>query len=238
MGWYTHGYHMIYQEHQDPLKNHLLRLAEMAVLNNRPAVVAASFLTKYPDFLLIGTVQTQFEHSPTVMQQHYDPDIKAWVLDNDPEIPYALYGTNVGGIAVMGALFGDLNLYDQRKDLGVPLTDADRPHYGWEEGTRASSYTYFALPELITMARKLGPELQGYIDVVEWPKSPPDPGVRPLEPEQPALPSTMREPLEAPPLPPGLHRASYGIDTAITYMSIPVNGTDLPINTYPLILPE
>jgi hypothetical protein len=244
---------MIYRNHMDSRKNSMLRVAELRIRQGEPAETTGNFLAKYsnfsPDgrfmpgtgFLLIGSVQSQETRLPTLGKQHYDTDLKAWVLDSDPHSGPSLYGTNVGGIAVLSALFGDLNEHNERKRLGIPLTDADRPHFGWEltHPDHDSIFTYYALAELISSARKLGHELQGSIDVVDWPQLDPYQVVAPMsdaEYQPPPTPS-MRARQERT-LPPGIHHASYAFNDAITYMSIPVNGTDLPPTIRPLLLPD
>ncbi len=236
---------MIYREHADPALNGLLKDAEIAVFNRMPAQVIAGRVARLGEFLLIGTVKTQWAHEPTFNHQRYDTDLKAWVLDADPPANPVLYATHVGGIAVLSALFGDLNEFDQRKRLGMPLTEQDRPHFGWEScpsfvNTRLGErqhrdYTYYVLPELISTARKLGPTLEGSIDVIGLPNKDDCFVLENSSSEETELLAYYRQ--EQRELPEGIHHGSYGLQEAITYMSIPVNGTDLHPMTRPLILP-
>lgn len=232
---------MMYREHEDPNSNELLRLTSVGIANRAPAQSLAGRLTRLGNFLLIGTLQTQEAHAPTLNHQNYDTNLRAWVLDRKASMGPVLYATRIGGIAVLSALFGDLNEFDQRKRLGIPLTDADRPHFGWEK--RISSvntlqdtrehfdYTYYALPELISAARKLGPDLRGSIDVIAKPRL--IPYLKPPE-EDGGYPRFITE---APDIAPGISHGVFGFGDAETYMSIPVDGTDLPLNVKPLILP-
>lgn len=233
---------MIYTEHPNQAANTLLRSAEIAIHSGRPATLTASTLARSGRFLLIGTVQSQAVHVPRPAHQHYDTELKAWVLDAEPSQKSALYATDVGGIAVLSALFGDLNEVDQRKRLGVPLTDLERPHFGWEPSDPdwdSRLFKYYALPELISAVRKQGYALEASIDVIErpvrgynfslYPFSLPEDHENVLPPERQDQPYTQ--------LPSGIHHGTTDIQgEAITYMSIPVNGTDLPPNILPLIL--
>lgn len=82
--------------------------------------------------------------------------------------------TDIGEIAICAALFGDLNRRDQRAELGEPLVSHGPPYYAWET-TRYSSrhgspsrkpYDVFTTPQLMNVAKLMGPALKGSIDIV------------------------------------------------------------------------
>lgn len=125
------------------------------------------------DYYFIGTVESQQQHHTGLNRLYMDRDIGKWVYTTE-EKEAGLIVTNVGCIAILAGLFGDLNVQDQRWMLGVPLTATPPPHFGWRQlpgyfdPTRVE-YEACARPELIAKAQLEGPELTGYIDLVKAP---------------------------------------------------------------------
>lgn len=120
---------------------------------------------------LLGTVESSPIHSvrPGRDLLQYDRNIGIWMHS---EVD-AVYITDSPEVAIMCALFGDMNVAPpgQRALLNKPLTTKPSPHFGWEAGhfdSDPDALIYFARPELIRAARKLGSTVLGHIDIVRF----------------------------------------------------------------------
>jgi hypothetical protein len=93
------------------------------------SVVDAMACIEEKGYLFIGTAQTQAVHEPIPDQRYNDVNLGKDIYVEDPGVP-VLQLTWSGRIAIMGAVFGDINVPNQRLLLGEPLTP-EPSSYGW-----------------------------------------------------------------------------------------------------------
>lgn len=159
-----------------------------AVTNRDPDVSTVDALAAIvaKDYNLLGTAQSQAVHEPVADQHYGDRHLGHEVYVEDPGIP-VLQATWSGKIAIMGAVFGDINVPQQRQQLGNPLTDG--PHrYGWfgllpeviqekldlplgDLGYVQESIALQADLELLHAVRRQHDTIVGGVDVLAWNES-------------------------------------------------------------------
>lgn len=124
-------------------------------------------------YLFIGGVKHQEKREPNLGVQMLNMFSMDWENIDILGRP-TVAATNLGGIAICAALFGDLNCRDERAQLGAPLVGHGPPFYSFapahhshqEMSPSQKNYAIFATPQLINVAQLMGPALKGYIDVV------------------------------------------------------------------------
>lgn len=210
-------------ESYDPEKDRIRALAQAA--NKRKLRVADALreMVGAPEiagrYFLIGSRTSEKYHGPVYGFTHYDrKGIPTWqYLENFGQETKSLVVTKLAKVAIIAALFGDIN-HNHPEDIisnrGRPqsrldsiITSQPRPHYGWtpdpfeEEGV-----ALHAIPELINCA----PQLEGAVDIVHY--GAPIPGLRgPAEP--------------IPQFGTGMYNLREG---AITVATVNILGQDLP----------
>ncbi len=174
-----------YREEYDSEKDRIRALAEAA--NKRKLRVADALreMVGAPEiagqYFLIGSRRSEKYHGPVYGFTHYDRrGIPTWqYLENPGRETKSLVVTKLAKVAIISALFGDINRnwpenVRPQKNNSVPrpqsrlddiITSRPRPHYGWtpdpfeEEGV-----ALHAIPELINCA----PQLEGAVDIVHY----------------------------------------------------------------------
>lgn len=95
---------------------------DMSILDATARILAAGYL-------FVGTAQSEPVHYPTSRQRYLDRRLNHEVYVEEPE-QAVLQATWSGKLAVLGAVFGDINKPGQRRDMGAPLTP-EQHTYGW-----------------------------------------------------------------------------------------------------------
>lgn len=80
-------------------------------------------------YLFVGTAESQALHEPVPDQRYRDVDLGTEIYVEEPGVP-VLQMTWSGKIAVLTAIFGDINIPHQRARMASPLTPETR-QYGW-----------------------------------------------------------------------------------------------------------
>lgn len=152
---------------------------DISLLDATTSILAAGYL-------FIGTAQSEPIHYPTSGQRYLDRHLDHEVYVEEPEQPI-LQATWSGKLAIMGAVFGDINKPGQRKAMGAPLTA--EPHiYGWyglhykevqarlgladnDPGYHEDAIGIQADLELLHAVQKLHDNLTGSIDILRMDES-------------------------------------------------------------------
>lgn len=147
-----------------------VRLAVARLQNKESSPVVELLRLARAGYFFIGTAESKQQHTPKVDTTYFDRSINQWVYTRRGTP--SLIVTNVGGVAILSALFGGINYPNKTHIHGEPLTDQFPPHYAWQEqpgyykDTQRIQYHYQLRPELISAAQKYGGELTGCIDIV------------------------------------------------------------------------
>lgn len=80
-------------------------------------------------YLFVGTAESQAFHEPVPDQRYRDLDFGAEIYVEEPGVP-VLQMMWSGKLTVLTAIFGDINIPNQRALMGAPLTPEPRL-YGW-----------------------------------------------------------------------------------------------------------
>lgn len=139
-------------------------------------------------FFAIGTPESKFLHDPFYQFNFFSHSIANWCYMEKPGVEEkpTLVVTKLSRVAIISALFGDINEHTQSEHLenctdplrvinpcacppatfSTSIIDRPRPHFGWDpDPHEEEGVALHALPELINKAHKLS----GFIDIVEVP---------------------------------------------------------------------
>lgn len=120
-------------------------------------------------YFLAGTAKSQAIHKPRPALRAFDGEQWVRVFEDDRPV---LRATQLGGLAVACALFGDINEHHQRRNMGDPLPETAaqfRFSYSTEvspDQPYATFYNLWCRPELVRFAQDRGTHLEGSIDIL------------------------------------------------------------------------
>lgn len=127
----------------------------------------------------VGTRQTSGLHHPHYAFKRYSRNVPGWhyLEKPGPDERSLLIATKLTRVAIISALFGDINetmpepgtaawkhaTARPASRLDPSITSRPRPHFGWTpDAFEEDGVKLHALPELINAA----PQLSGYIDII------------------------------------------------------------------------
>jgi hypothetical protein len=156
---------------QPPLPDDLVEIVAAAQNPNEDYnVLDAAVEVASLGYFLAGTAKSQAIHRPRPAIRAFDGE--NWVQVFEDERP-VLRATQLGGLAIACALFGDMNDYHQRRNMGDPLPEIAaqvRLSYSIEvpsDQPDATRYHLWCRPELIRFAQDRGTRLEGAIDILQ-----------------------------------------------------------------------
>lgn len=121
-------------------------------------------------FYFVGGIEEKEEHIPRYKQFHLDLNIGEWVYNTEKGQDSTVTITDIGGIAILAGLFGNLDNIDERLICGERLTKKHPPYFGWREKPQLArswpGFDYYARPELITKAQREPENVTGAIHIV------------------------------------------------------------------------
>lgn len=123
-------------------------------------------------YFFIGGIEYQDEYVPGYRQTHLDLNIGEWVYNVERGAERTTTITNIGSIAILSGLFGNLDNIDERLILGKRLTKKLPPYYAWREvptlyDTQGPNFAHYVRPELITHAQLHPEEVTGTVSIVK-----------------------------------------------------------------------
>lgn len=153
----------------------LVALAISNVRGGSSSPISALSVLAHHGYFFIGGAKERAEHVPGYNRSHLDLNIGEWVYNVEKGADRTVTITDIGGIAILSGLFGNLDSLEERYARGKVFTEKNAPHYGWREKSRLTpsswpaQFEYYARPQIIAEVQKHPMSFTGLIHIVKPP---------------------------------------------------------------------